>query len=86
MTVLFGVRKPYDVSDHGKCFFFRYNDWFKGSYLYGSTNRKISGERGGDGKPFKVGGSVWRYVFHKKKVFPGWYLPCNGILSRVWPI
>ena len=39
---------------------FRYNDWFKVSYLYGATNRNYRGARG-DGT-FKVGGSVWRYV------------------------
>jgi len=52
---------------------FRYNDWFKVSYLYGSTDRNYRGKRR-DGT-FKPGGSVWRYVTVENSstagIFPG---------------
>jgi len=58
---------------------FRYNDWFKGSYLYGATNRNYSGKRG-DGT-FKVGGSVWRYVTIENSSTAGIYPAMNSLVE-----
>jgi len=58
---------------------FRYNDWFKGSYLYGSTNRNYRGARG-DGT-FKVGGSVWRYVTIENSSTAGIYPAINSLVE-----
>ena len=58
---------------------FRYNDWFKGSYLYGSTNRNYRGKRG-DGT-FKVGGSVWRYVTIENSSTAGIYPAMNSLVE-----
>jgi len=58
---------------------FRYNDWFKGSYLYGATNRNYRGARG-DGT-FKVGGSVWRYVTVENSSTAGIYPAMNSLVE-----
>jgi len=58
---------------------FRYNDWFKGSYLYGATNRNYRGARG-DGT-FKVGGSVWRYVTIENSSTAGIYPAMNSLVE-----
>ena len=58
---------------------FRYNDWFKVSYLYGSTNRNYRGKRG-DGT-FKVGGSVWRYVTIENSSTAGIYPAMNSLVE-----
>ncbi len=58
---------------------FRYNDWFKGSYLYGSTNRNYRGARG-DGT-FIVGGSVWRYVTIENSSTAGIYPAMNSLVE-----
>jgi len=58
---------------------FRYNDWFKGSYLYGATNRNYRGKRG-DGT-FKVGGSVWRYVTIENSSTAGIYPAMNSLVE-----
>ncbi len=58
---------------------FRYNDWFKVSYLYGSTNRNYRGTRG-DGT-FKVGGSVWRYVTIENSSTAGIYPAMESLVG-----
>jgi len=58
---------------------FRYNDWFKVSYLYGSTNRNYRGKRG-DGT-FKVGGSVWRYVTIENSSTAGIYPAMESLVE-----
>jgi len=58
---------------------FRYNDWFKVSYLYGATNRNYRGKRG-DGT-FKVGGSVWRYVTIENSSTAGIYPAMNSLVE-----
>ncbi len=58
---------------------FRYNDWFKVSYLYGATNRNYRGARG-DGT-FKVGGSVWRYVTIENSSTAGIYPAMNSLVE-----
>ncbi len=58
---------------------FRYNDWFKGSYLYGATNRNYRGARG-DGT-FIVGGSVWRYVTIENSSTAGIYPAMNSLVE-----
>jgi hypothetical protein len=58
---------------------FRYNDWFKVSYLYGATNRNYRGARG-DGT-FKVGGSVWRYVTIENSSTAGIYPAMESLVE-----
>jgi len=58
---------------------FRYNDWFKGSYLYGATNRNYRGSRSKG--TFKVGGSVWRYVTVKNSSTAGIYPGMNSLVE-----
>ena len=58
---------------------FRYNDWFKGSYLYGATNRNYRGARG-DGT-FIVGGSLWRYVTIENNSTAGIYPAMNSLVE-----
>jgi len=58
---------------------FRYNDWFKVSYLYGATNRNYRGKRG-DGT-FKVGGSIWRYVTIENSSTAGIYPAMNSLVE-----
>jgi len=58
---------------------FRYNDWFKVSYLYGATNRNYRGARG-DGT-FKPGGSVWRYVTVENSSTAGIYPGINSLVE-----
>jgi len=58
---------------------FRYNDWFKVSYLYGATNRNYRGARG-DGT-FKPGGSVWRYVTVENSSTAGIYPAMNSLVE-----
>ena len=58
---------------------FRYNDWFKGSYLYGATNRNYRGDRSKG--TFKVGGSVWRYVTIENSSTAGIYPAMNSLVE-----
>ena len=58
---------------------FRYNDWFKVSYLYGATNRNYRGARG-DGT-FKPGGSIWRYVTVENSSTAGIYPGVNSLVE-----
>jgi hypothetical protein len=58
---------------------FRYNDWFKGSYLYGATNRNYRGDRSKG--TFKVGGSVWRYVTVENSSTAGIYPAMNALVE-----
>jgi len=58
---------------------FRYNDWFKVSYLYGATNRNYRGDRSKG--TFKSGGSVWRYVTVENSSTAGIYPGVNSLVE-----
>ncbi len=58
---------------------FRYNDWFKVSYLYGATNRNYRGDRSKG--TFKPGGSVWRYVTVENSNTAGIYPGVNSLVE-----
>ena len=58
---------------------FRYNDWFKVSYLYGATNRNYRGRR--EDGTFKPGGSVWRYVTVENSSTAGIYPGINSLVE-----